>query len=109
MSDYIGVIKLDEPIPCRKEVSGKTFKSKIAGRDVLIIFPSIPVDYNPEQPDIQNGDLVVPQDLFKGQVKWGMINAWPKGLFSVNALLCYTSTDELGVREIYDPIPRFLL
>lgn len=107
MSDYIGVIKLDKSIPCQKEVSGKTFKSKIAGHDILIIFPSIPAEYNPDQPDIQNGDLVVPNNLFKGQVKWGMINAWPSGLFSANALLCYASTDESGIREIYEDFPRW--
>jgi hypothetical protein len=46
MSDYVGVIELKQAIPCRKEVSGQTFKSKIANHDVLIIFPSIPDDYD---------------------------------------------------------------
>ena len=30
MRDYVGVIELKHTIPCRKEVSGQTYKSKIA-------------------------------------------------------------------------------
>ena len=108
MSDYIGVIKLKQPIPCRKEVSGKTFKSKIANHDILIVVPSIPDDYNPEkEPDIQNGDLVVPCNLFKGQVNWGTINAWHSGLFSVHHLLCYISGTEADIHEVYAEFPRW--
>lgn len=107
MSDYIGVITLDKAIPCTKEVSGKTFKSKIAGHDVLIIFPSIPDDYDGGDPDIQNGDLMGPGNLFKGKVNWGMINTWPKGLFSVNALLCYISGQESIISDIYADFPRW--
>ena len=49
MRDYVGVIELKHTIPCRKEVSGQTYKSKIANHDVLIIFPSIPDDYDPSK------------------------------------------------------------
>ena len=53
MSDYIGVIELKQAIPCKKEVLGQIFKSKIANHDVLIIFPSIPDDYDPQKgPDL---------------------------------------------------------
>ena len=108
MSDFIGIIKVDQPIPCRKEISGQTFKSKIANHDVLVIFPSIPDDYNlAKGPDLKNGDLVVPGDLFKGQVNWGMINAWPDGIFSVNHLLCHISGAETDIYAIYADFPRW--
>lgn len=107
MTDYIAVMTLDKPIPCQKEVSGKNFKSKIAGHDVVIVFPSIPDDYNPEQHNIQKGDLVVPGDLFKNNVVWGNVNAWPQGLFSVNHLLCYIPGEEKTIHEIYEDFPRW--
>ncbi len=108
MSNFVGVIKVDQPIPCRKEISGQTFKSKIANHDILVIFPSIPDDYDPAKgTDLKDGDLVVPGDLFNSQVNWGMINAWPDGLFSVNHLLCYISGTEADIHEIYADFPRW--
>lgn len=108
MSDYVGVIELKQTIPCRKEVSGQTFKSKIANHDVLIIFPSIPDDYDPQKgPDIQKGDLVVPCDWFRDDINWGTINAWPNGLFSVKHLLCYISGTENIIHEVYADFPRW--
>lgn len=38
MGKYIGVWKLDEPLYCRKEVSGKHFCSTIAGVPVVLLF-----------------------------------------------------------------------
>lgn len=108
MSDYVGVIELKQPIPCRKEVSGQSFKTQIANKDVLIIFPSIPDDYDSiRRPDLQNGDLVVPGNLFKGQINWGMINAWPDGIFTTHNLLCYISGEETDIHEIYADFPRW--
>ena len=108
MSDYVGVIELTQTIPCRKEVSGQTYKSKIANHDVLIIFPSIPDDYDPEKaPDLQKGDLVVPCNWFRDDINWGTINAWPNGLFSVNHLLCYISGTESDIHEVYADFPRW--
>lgn len=108
MSDYVGVIELKQTIPCRKEVSGKTFKSKIANHDVLIIFPSIPDDYDPTKgPDLRKGDLVVPCNWFKDDIIWGTINSWPNGLFSVRHLLCYISGTEADVHEVYEDFPRW--
>ena len=108
MKEYVGVIELKQCIPCTKEVSGKTFKSKIANHNVLVVFPSIPDDYSPEEgPNIQNGDMVVPGNLFAGQVNWGTINAWPSGLFSVSHLLCYISGIETDIHEIYAEFPRW--
>lgn len=108
MSDYIGVIELNQSIPCRKEVSGQSYKSKIANHDVLIIFPSIPDDYDPEKtPNLQKGDLVVPYDWFRDDINWGTINAWPDGLFSANHLLCFISGTENDVHEVYADFPRW--
>ena len=108
MGNYIGIIELKKSLPCQKEVSGKTFKSRIANREVFILFPSIPDDYVPGKgPDLQNGDLVGPCGLFKGQVNWGMINAWPKGLFTVNSVLCYLSGIEDDIHEVYADFPRW--
>lgn len=107
MSDNIGVITLDHSIYCRKEISGKTFKTKIADRNVLIVFPSIPDDYNPDQSNLDKGDLIVPNNLFEGKINWGFISAWPTGLFSVNAVLCYFSGNESDIREIYQDFPRW--
>lgn len=108
MSDFVGVIELDQPIPCRKEISGQTFKSRIADHSVLIVFPSIPDKCDPEKiGNIPEGDLVVPGDFFKGQVNWGMISAWPEGLFTVNHLLCYISGVEADIHEVYADFPRW--
>ena len=107
MGDFIGVVKLEKDIPCLKEVSGKTFKSRIAGQDVLIIFPSIPDDYNPEHVDLVKGDLVVSPNLFVENVNWGRVNVWPLGLFSVNAILCYVSCEKSNIKEIYEEFPRW--
>lgn len=76
-------VMLEKAIPCLKEVSGKIFKSKIAGHDISIVFPSIPENYDARKVDLKKGDLVVPKNVFGEKVKWGMVNAWPKGLFSV--------------------------
>lgn len=108
MSDYIGAIELNQTIPCRKEVSGQSYKSKIANHDVLIIFPSIPDNYDPEKtPNLQKGDLVVSCDWFRDDINWGTINAWPDGLFSVNYLLCFISGTEDDVHEVYADFPRW--
>lgn len=108
MSKYIGVIELNKSIPCRKEISGQTFKSKIAQHDVLIVFPSIPDDYDPQKdPDLQKGDLVAPCDCFKTDINWGTIHAWPDGLFSVKYLLCYISGTENDIHEVYVDFPRW--
>ena len=107
MSDYIGVITFDHSVYCRKEISGKSFKTKISDREVLIVFPSIPDDYNPDQPNLENGDLIVPNNLFKGKINWGFINTWPTGLFSVDSVLCYFSGNESDISEIYQDFPRW--
>ena len=108
MRDYVGVIELKHTIPCRKEVSGQTYKSKIANHDVLIIFPSIPDDYDPSKgPNFQKGDLVVPCNWFKDDIHWGTITAWPNGLFSVKHLLCYISGTESDIHEVYEDFPRW--
>lgn len=103
MSHYVGVVKLDNPIPCLKEVSGKRFNTVIAGQNVLIIFPSIPDTYDGTQKSIENGDLIVPINVFK--VNWGTINAWPKGLFSVNAFLCYINAESASIHKVYEEFP----
>ena len=107
MSDFVGVVTLEKTIPCLKEVSGKTFKSKIAGRNVLVIFPSIPDNYEPGQVNVQKGDLVVPGNMFGEKVKWGMINEWPLCLFSVHAFLCYTRGEASDIKAIYEEFPRW--
>jgi len=107
LNDYIGVIKLDNPLYCRKEVSGAKIKSRIAGCDVLLIIPSIPDTYNGGASDLKNGDLVVSGDLFKGQVNWGMVMNWPDCIFSVNELLCYFSSEKSTVENIYEDFPRW--
>lgn len=105
MSDFVGVINLEKTIPCLKEVSGKTFKSRIAGREVKIVFPSIPKNYGVEPQDFINGELVVPGNIFEKKVRWGTINAWPAGLFSVDAFLCYTCGETSDIEEIYEQFP----
>lgn len=107
MRDFIGVVRLETAIPCLKEVSGKIFKSKIAGHDISIVFPSIPENYDTRKVDIKKGDLVVPKNVFGEKVKWGMVNAWPKGLFTVQAFLCYASCEVSGIKEIYEDFPRW--
>ena len=107
MNSYIGVIEFDKPLCCQKEVSGKHFNTRIAGTNVLIIFPSIPDNYNPDTYDIKNGDLVVPRDLFKGQVSWGMVHSWPEGLFSVNRALCSFLAEDECVDAIYSEFRRW--
>lgn len=107
MSEYIGIIQFDKPIACIEEVSGKQFMSKIAEKDILLTFPSIPDNYDGSQFDLKNGDLVVPNNLFKGNVNWGMINSYPQCIFSVNAVLCYLSANETDIDNIYEAFPRW--
>lgn len=107
MADYIGVIEFEKPLYCRKEVSGKHFRSRILETEVLLIFPSIPDNFTPEAHDMANGNLVVPGDLFKGQVSWGLVHAWPEGIFSVNRVLCYFSAIEQEVDSIYSSFRRW--
>lgn len=107
MSDFIGVVMLEKAIPCLKEVSGKRFKSRISGKDISIVFPSIPDDYEAGKIDFKKGDLVVPKNIFGEKVKWGMVQAWPKGLFSVNAFLCYANGELSDIKEIYEDFPRW--
>lgn len=108
MNNYIGVISLKNSIPCKKDVSGKKVKSKIAGHNVLIIFPSIPDDYDTKvESNFEKGDLVVPGNLFEGKVNWGAVNAWPQGLFTVKNVLVYVSVGEDDIHEIYSDFPRW--
>lgn len=109
MGEYIGVITLEKELYCKKEVSGFTLKTKIASRDVLLIFPSIPDTYNPdpESPNLEKGDLVMEGNFFKNKVNWGMVMKWPEGIFSVNALLCVFAADESSVAKIYEDFPRW--
>jgi len=107
MSNYIGVITLSKSIHCRKEISGNIFNTRIAGRDIKIIFPSIPDNFPQNQPDLLNGDLIVPGDLFKGKVNWGKVNSWPQGLFTVKTLLCHFSGNDTDIHEIYEDFPRW--
>ena len=103
---YVGVWKLDEPIYCKKEVSGKSFESVIGGMKVCFCFPSCPE----EMPEIRNsldkGDLIAPLNFMQEQINWGTIHAWPEGLFSVNALLC-VGKDDARMEKIYEDFPRW--
>lgn len=107
MSDFVGVGILENPIHCLKEVSGKTFESRIAGHNVSIVFPSIPDNYNVDEIHFPKGDLVVPKNMFDEKVMWGRVEAWPAGLFSVHAFLCYTDGTASDVKEIYEAFPRW--
>lgn len=107
MEHYIGVITLEKPLYCTREVSGKSFKTKIADMDILVIFPSIPDDYNPEKVDLVHGDLCVQGNFFKGKINWGMVHSWPTGIFSVNAVLCYFYGYENDVRRVYEKFPHW--
>ena len=46
MGKFIGVWKLDKPIYCKKEVSGRCFQSNVSGVSVTFCFPSCPETYN---------------------------------------------------------------
>ena len=60
MGNFIGVWKLDEPIYCQKEISGKRFRTIIAGVPVVIAFPSLPDAYDGESKALSSGDLISP-------------------------------------------------
>lgn len=106
MKIFVGLWKLDEPIYCKKDVSGKSFKSCIGGIDTTLYFPSCPeviLDNN----SILKGDLIAPLNLKADKLNWGTIHEWPKGLFSVNALLCAWKDDENIADKIYEDFPRW--
>jgi len=107
MGNFIGVWKLDEPINCQKEISGKRFRSVIAGIPVVIAFPSLPDTYDGESKALSSGDLISPFPPFQSQVNWGMINAWPDGLFTVNALGVATFCEKELMERIYADFPRW--
>ena len=104
---FCGVWKLDKPIYCKKEVSGKNFITKIGGVDVVVAFPICPDTYDANSHSLQAGDLITPIGLFDKGINWGMIHAWPEGLFSVNAIVCTCLGDEEDVHKIYSDFPRW--
>lgn len=108
MGKFIGAWKLDKPIYCKKEVSGRCFQSSISGVSVSFCFPSCPETYNGiEVNSLTRGDLLAPLDIFREQINWGTIHAWPEGLFSVNWLLCLWYGEESEVQSIYADFPRW--
>ena len=107
MGKFIGVWKLDKPIYCKKEVSGRCFQSKVSGVNVIFCFPSCPKTYNGGVNLLTKGDLIAPLNVFQEQINWGIIHAWPEGLFSVNSLLCIWDGEESEVQSIYADFPRW--
>ena len=107
MGNFIGVWKLDEPIYCQKEISGKRFRTVITGIPVVIAFPSLPDAYDGESKALSSGDLISPFPPFQSQVNWGMINAWPDGLFTVNALVVAAFCEKELMSQIYADFPRW--
>lgn len=107
MSYFVGVWKLDKPIYCKKDISGKWFKSCIAGVTVSLGFPYCPETYSSGPESLINGDLIAPLGIFKEQINWGMIHAWPEGLFSVNALYCVFSGEEADAQRVYTDFLRW--
>lgn len=107
MGKFIGVWKLDKPIYCKKEVSGRCFQSNVSGVSVTFCFPSCPETYNGGVNSLTKGDLIAPLNVFQEQINWGIIHAWPDGLFSVNSLLCIWDGEESEVQSIYADFPRW--
>lgn len=107
MGKFIGVWKLDKPIYCKKEVSGRCFQSNVSGVSVTFCFPSCPETYNGGVNSLTKGDLIAPLNVFQEQINWGIIHVWPDGLFSVNALLCIWDGEESEVQSIYADFPRW--
>lgn len=101
MGKVFGIWKLDKPILCRKEISGKKFSSKIGDTEVQLCFPSCPETYDHDNMKFLNGDLIAPMGVFADKIDWGTIHAWPEGLFSVNYLLCLIMDDEVDFQKIY--------
>jgi hypothetical protein len=106
---FIGVWKLDKPICCTKEVSGKCFQSNIAGVSVSFFFSSCPETYIPTSDSLSKGNLIAPLNitLFQNKINWGMIHAWPEGLFSVNFLLCIWIGNEPDAPCVYADFLRW--
>lgn len=107
MKTFVGVWRLEEPIYCKKEVSGKSFESVIGGMKVYFGFPSCPDVLPDGSNSLTEGDLIAPVDLNFKKINWGKIHAWPEGLFSVNALFCIARGDENTIEKIYEDFPRW--
>lgn len=107
MEKFVGVWKLEEPIYCKKEVSGKSFESIIGGMKVCFCFPSCPEEMSEIGNTLDKGDLIAPLKFMQEEINWGTIHAWPEGLFSVNALLCIGKGDESIIEKIYEDFPRW--
>ena len=107
MGKFVGVWKLDKPIYCKKEVSGRCFQSSISEISVSFCFPSFPETYNCGVCSLIKGDLIAPLSIFQEQIDWGTIHAWPEGLFSVKSLLCIWDGEEAEVQSIYADFPRW--
>lgn len=104
---FCGVWKLDKPIYCKKDVSGKVFTTKIGGVDVILAFPICPETYDTNTNSLVEGDLITPIGLFFKNINWGMIHAWPEGLFSVNAIVCTCFGNEEDLQKVYADFPRW--
>lgn len=106
MKQVFGVWNLDNPIPCKKELSGEIIKSTIANTDIFFLFPKCPEHYIPNANSLKTGDLSSPIEPIKN-INWGMINAWPEGLLSITAIGIYANVSDEQVAETYAAFPAW--
>ena len=107
MSEILGLWKLDTPIYCKKEVSGKEFETEINGVKLRFMFPFCPKKLDMNNNSFENGDLIAPIGKYQNVTRWGTIHAWPEGLFSVEALMCTANGTEEDIQKIYEGFPKW--
>lgn len=114
MDKIFGLLELDIPILCKKEVVGEKFKTKIKGIDVNVILPSF--DKSKDGLVGMNHNLISP-DIFKGtkrgdsDLEWGSVVAYPSRLSSIKLIalefkLESGDKDEV-IQSLYNVVPKW--
>jgi len=103
MEKTFGLLELNTPILCKKEVLGKKFNTKVNDIEVNIILPSFNKSKNGS---LKMNDNLIPPDFFKGMrrgnlnLDWGQVVEHPSGLSSIKLLalemeLEYSNSNEI--------------
>lgn len=85
----LGLFELETSIKCRKEVLGESFRTKINGIDVNVIFPS----YDQTKDGLTGmNHMLIPPVNFGGfhkedeELAWGSVREYPSGISSVDII-----------------------
>ena len=94
-----GLLTLSDPLFCKKEVLGQIFQTSIAGVDISIHFPQLPL-FDEKNPQIGISNPLIPPEIAKtwrrGEdlLEWGYPQSYPSGNSCVDLLAISVECDE---------------